>query len=85
HCGLDGTTILSFVDTLLESTVAEHAERSGARPQGLPVVEPIEFRLSAPRRALCAPRRRRGPGAPARRCRLPTLAQRMRPTARRAR
>ncbi|MBF6414370.1 choline/carnitine O-acyltransferase [Nocardia cyriacigeorgica] len=51
HCGLDGTTILSFVDTLLESTVAEHAERSGARPQGLPVVEPIEFRLSAAQRA----------------------------------
>ncbi|NEW50505.1 choline/carnitine O-acyltransferase [Nocardia cyriacigeorgica] len=50
HCGLDGTTILSFVDTLLETTAADHAERSGAQPQGLPVVEPIEFRLSAEQR-----------------------------------
>ncbi|WP_280314079.1 choline/carnitine O-acyltransferase [Nocardia wallacei] len=45
HCGLDGTTILSFVDDLLEAPVAEHAERSGAQPQGLPGVEPIEFVL----------------------------------------
>ncbi|MGV9820565.1 choline/carnitine O-acyltransferase [Nocardia xishanensis] len=47
HCGLDGTTILSFVDTLLEASAAEHAERSGAQPQGLPPVEPIEFTLDA--------------------------------------
>ncbi|NKY86690.1 choline/carnitine O-acyltransferase [Nocardia veterana] len=45
HCGLDGTTILSFVDALLEQTAAEHAASSGAQPQGLPSVEPIEFRL----------------------------------------
>ncbi|MEV0339145.1 choline/carnitine O-acyltransferase [Nocardia sp. NPDC050713] len=47
HCGLDGTTILSFVDTLLETPAAEHARRSGAQAQGLPVVEPIEFTLDA--------------------------------------
>ncbi|MCP2277918.1 carnitine O-acetyltransferase [Nocardia amikacinitolerans] len=47
HCGLDGTTILSFVDTLLETPAAEHARRSGAQAQGLPAVEPIEFTLDA--------------------------------------
>ncbi|GAB2696349.1 choline/carnitine O-acyltransferase [Nocardia thraciensis] len=45
HCGLDGTTILSFVDALLERPVREHAEQSGAQPQGLPATEPIEFVL----------------------------------------
>ncbi|MBO0855260.1 MAG: choline/carnitine O-acyltransferase [Nocardia sp.] len=45
HCGLDGTTILSFVDALLEKPVTEHAATSGARPQGRPVVERVEFRL----------------------------------------
>ncbi|RDI50857.1 choline/carnitine O-acyltransferase [Nocardia mexicana] len=45
HCGLDGTTILSFVDALLETPVREHAEQSGAQPQGLPATEPIEFVL----------------------------------------
>ncbi|MEU4340970.1 choline/carnitine O-acyltransferase [Nocardia sp. NPDC023852] len=51
HCGLDGTTILSFVDTLLETPVPEHAVRSGAQAQGLPTVEPIEFVLDASQRA----------------------------------
>ncbi|WP_225727597.1 MULTISPECIES: choline/carnitine O-acyltransferase [unclassified Nocardia] len=50
HCGLDGTTILSFVDTLLQAPVDEHAERSGAAAQGLPAVEPIEFVLDAAQR-----------------------------------
>ncbi|MEU7629644.1 choline/carnitine O-acyltransferase [Nocardia sp. NPDC049220] len=50
HCGLDGTTILSFVDTLLESPVSEHAIRSGAQAQGLPAIEPIEFVLDAAQR-----------------------------------
>ncbi|WP_174575615.1 choline/carnitine O-acyltransferase [Nocardia miyunensis] len=45
HCGLDGTTILSFVDALLEKTVTEHAERSGARAQGVAPIEAIEFQL----------------------------------------
>ncbi|WP_227982467.1 choline/carnitine O-acyltransferase [Nocardia spumae] len=51
HCGLDGTTILSFVDFLLETPVAEHAAGSGARAQGLPSVEPVEFRLDDSMRA----------------------------------
>ncbi|WP_454196580.1 choline/carnitine O-acyltransferase [Nocardia sp. Marseille-Q1738] len=51
HCGLDGTTILSFVDALLETSVQEHATRSGAQAQGLPPVEPIEFVLDAEQRA----------------------------------
>ncbi|GAA5052983.1 choline/carnitine O-acyltransferase [Nocardia callitridis] len=51
HCGLDGTTVLSFVDTLLATSAADHAERSGARAQGLPTVEPIEFTLDADQRA----------------------------------
>lgn len=51
HCGLDGTTILSFVDTLLETPVGEHLERSGARGQGLPPAEQIEFRLDAEQQA----------------------------------
>ncbi|MET9284458.1 choline/carnitine O-acyltransferase [Nocardia beijingensis] len=50
HCGLDGTTILSFVDTLLETPVQEHAEHSGAQAQGLPAVEPIEFVLDEAQR-----------------------------------
>jgi carnitine O-acetyltransferase len=51
HCGLDGTTILSFVDTLLETPASGHAARSGAQPQGLPAVEPIEFVLDAAQRS----------------------------------
>ncbi|MBF6167718.1 choline/carnitine O-acyltransferase [Streptomyces gardneri] len=50
HCGLDGTTILSFVDNLLETPVREHATRSGAQAQGLPAVEPIEFVLDEAQR-----------------------------------
>ncbi|WP_039798431.1 choline/carnitine O-acyltransferase [Nocardia araoensis] len=50
HCGLDGTTILSFVDTLLETPVQEHAARSGAQAQGLPAVEPVEFVLDEAQR-----------------------------------
>ncbi|MGQ4598476.1 choline/carnitine O-acyltransferase [Nocardia sp. R6R-6] len=50
HCGLDGTTVLSFVDALLETAVPEHATRCGARAQGLPSVEPIEFVLDAAQR-----------------------------------
>ncbi|ABD10445.1 hypothetical protein ThrDRAFT_03021 [Frankia casuarinae] len=51
HCGLDGTTILSFVDDLLGTSPAEHSASSGARPQGLPVIEPVEFVLDASLRA----------------------------------
>ncbi|MGH3734301.1 MAG: choline/carnitine O-acyltransferase [Micromonosporaceae bacterium] len=51
HCGLDGTTVLSFVDTLLAGSDGEHQARSGARPQGVPAVEPIEFTLDPGQRA----------------------------------
>ncbi|MBB1256170.1 choline/carnitine O-acyltransferase [Streptomyces alkaliterrae] len=45
HCGLDGTTVLSFVDTLLGTPAEEQARRSGARDQGLPAVGPLTFVL----------------------------------------
>ncbi|MGI5203676.1 choline/carnitine O-acyltransferase [Spirillospora sp. CA-108201] len=45
HCGLDGTTILSFVDALLSEAPEKTSQRSGARSQGLPVAEAIEFTL----------------------------------------
>ncbi|MFC4050664.1 choline/carnitine O-acyltransferase [Actinomadura syzygii] len=45
HCGLDGTTVLSFVDALLGTSPLMLSRRSGARSQGLPVIEPIEFAL----------------------------------------
>ncbi len=49
HCGLDGTTILSFVDTLLESPPIRPTTR------GLPEVTPIEFTLdTALRRTVAA-------------------------------
>ncbi len=51
HCGLDGTTILSFVDTLLRSSAEEHSQQSGARSQGLPTVEAVEFVLDDDLRA----------------------------------
>ncbi|MEV0706839.1 choline/carnitine O-acyltransferase [Nocardia aurea] len=51
HCGLDGTTILSFVDTLLETSVADHAAHSGAQKQGTPPIAPIEFVLDDALRA----------------------------------
>lgn len=46
HCGLDGTTILNFVDTLLGD-----APEAGRESQGLPAVDPIEFVLDADLRA----------------------------------
>ncbi|WP_158883199.1 choline/carnitine O-acyltransferase [Amycolatopsis anabasis] len=51
HCGLDGTTILSFVDALLGAPAEEQSAESGARSQGLPSVEPIEFVLDDDQRA----------------------------------
>ncbi len=41
HCELDGTTILHFVDALLDTSAEEHSLRSGARTQGAPVPEPV--------------------------------------------
>jgi carnitine O-acetyltransferase len=49
HCGLDGTTILSFVDTLLDA--AEAPAPADARSQGLPSVESVEFVLDDDLRA----------------------------------
>ncbi|MEV0699844.1 choline/carnitine O-acyltransferase [Saccharopolyspora sp. NPDC050389] len=46
HCGLDGTTILNFVDTLLQ-----HVPEESRATQGPPVVDPIEFALDADLRA----------------------------------
>jgi carnitine O-acetyltransferase len=51
HCGLDGTTILSFIDTLLAAPPEEYARRSGARSQGLPSISAIEFVLDDDLRA----------------------------------
>lgn len=45
HCGVDGTTMLSFVDALLSASAKEHSRQSGARSQGVPAVEAIEFVL----------------------------------------
>jgi carnitine O-acetyltransferase len=45
HCGLDGTTILNFVDTMLAGSPEEHAGRAGAQSQGEPPIEPVEFVL----------------------------------------
>ncbi|QXQ15824.1 choline/carnitine O-acyltransferase [Skermania piniformis] len=51
HLGLDGTTILGFVDFLLEKTSAEHAADAGARDQGTPAVSPVRFELTDAQRA----------------------------------
>ncbi|MBB1245740.1 choline/carnitine O-acyltransferase [Streptomyces durbertensis] len=45
HCGLDGTTVLSFVDALLGTPAEEQSRRSGARDQGLPALSPLTFHL----------------------------------------
>ncbi|MFD3450568.1 choline/carnitine O-acyltransferase [Streptomyces sp. NPDC058691] len=51
HCELDGTTILSFTDALLSTPAQEQSRRSGARSQGQPALEPIEFELDDALRA----------------------------------
>ncbi|WP_431784414.1 choline/carnitine O-acyltransferase [Streptomyces chumphonensis] len=51
HCELDGTTVLGFVDALLESPAEERARALGARSQGLPAVRPLDFTLDAALRA----------------------------------
>jgi carnitine O-acetyltransferase len=51
HCGLDGTTILSFVEMVLGTPAEEHSVQSGARSQGMPGIAPIEFRLDGAMRA----------------------------------
>ncbi|WP_018656103.1 choline/carnitine O-acyltransferase [Actinomadura flavalba] len=51
HCGLDGTTVLSFVDAVLGADAAAHAAASGARPQGTPPTAPVRFTLDDALRA----------------------------------
>ncbi|MGH3325644.1 MAG: choline/carnitine O-acyltransferase, partial [Streptomyces sp.] len=43
---LDGTTILSFTDALLDTPAEEHSLQSGAQPQGPPVPVPVGFELN---------------------------------------
>ncbi len=45
HCQLDGTTVLSFTDALLGTPAEEQSRQSGARSQGQPALEPLEFDL----------------------------------------
>ncbi|WP_338676272.1 choline/carnitine O-acyltransferase [Streptomyces sp. SCSIO 30461] len=45
HCELDGTTVLNFTDALLSTPPGAQSRESGARPQGLPAVEPVVFAL----------------------------------------
>ncbi|MEV8035105.1 choline/carnitine O-acyltransferase [Streptomyces sp. NPDC086182] len=45
HCELDGTTILTFTDALLNTPAEEQSRLSGAHSQGLPALEPIVFEL----------------------------------------
>jgi carnitine O-acetyltransferase len=45
HCELDGTTVLSFVDTMLETPPGAHAAGAGARSQGAPAFGPLRFGL----------------------------------------
>ncbi len=45
HCGLDGTTVLAFVDEVLGAPAEQLSRRSGAASQGLPFIEPVEFVL----------------------------------------
>ncbi len=47
HCGLDGTTILGLVDTMLSTSAAEQSARSGARSQGTPTSAEVVFVLDA--------------------------------------
>jgi carnitine O-acetyltransferase len=51
HCGLDGTTVLSFVDALFAAPAEQQSADSGARPQGEPAVRPVEFVLDDTLRA----------------------------------
>jgi carnitine O-acetyltransferase len=51
HCGLDGNTILKFIDSLLGEPAEPQSARSGARSQGLPAIDTIEFVLDDDLRA----------------------------------
>ncbi|MCA1184831.1 MULTISPECIES: choline/carnitine O-acyltransferase [unclassified Saccharopolyspora] len=51
HCELDGTTILAFVDGLLDSTPEQHAANAGARALGVPDFSRLDFVLDDALRA----------------------------------
>jgi carnitine O-acetyltransferase len=51
HCMLDGTTVISFIDTMQGASAQEHSRQSGAVSQGRPAVAPIEFVLDDDLRA----------------------------------
>jgi carnitine O-acetyltransferase len=51
HCKLDGTTIVAFIDALLETPAAEQSVASGATAQGTPTATEIEFVLDDALRA----------------------------------
>ena len=45
HCRLDGTTVISMLDAVLESSGAEHVHAAGAVGQGRVAVAPVAFTL----------------------------------------
>jgi carnitine O-acetyltransferase len=47
HSCLDGTTVVDFVDVVLGQSAEDHSRQSGARSQGKPAFEAIEFELDA--------------------------------------
>ena len=51
HCGLDGTTVLGLVDTMLSASAEEQSARSRAQSQGTPSIAPVEFVLDDALRA----------------------------------
>ncbi|GLZ44020.1 carnitine O-acetyltransferase [Actinomycetospora sp. NBRC 106375] len=51
HCRLDGTTVLALVDGVLGASTDEHAERLGARAQGVPAPSELPFVVTDERAA----------------------------------
>jgi carnitine O-acetyltransferase len=51
HCRLDGNTILKLIDSMLGEPAEQQSVRSGARSQGLPAIDAIEFVLDDDLRA----------------------------------
>jgi carnitine O-acetyltransferase len=51
HSGLDGGTIMSFLDGALGQPPAEHLDQSEARSPDLPPIAPLQFELDAELRA----------------------------------
>ncbi|MBO6548050.1 MAG: choline/carnitine O-acyltransferase [Rhizobiales bacterium] len=47
HCGLDGTTILNFVDTILDCDLDGLDAQMGAETQGTPSFQKLEFKLTS--------------------------------------